>query len=94
MSRDLYLGDDGDAYSAPTEAYLRGVLTRAECDAELNDALTTTDEPVHTWGRWGFGTDEWGGAIVRCLRTSPLYAGQRGAFRVTVIGVRVTNAAP
>ena len=95
---DTYLGDDGSSYGPPTEAYLRGHLTRAECERELVDPSVThfvpTDEPTHTWGRRGLWTDEDGVQRTGGLHWSPTYAGQRGAFRVTVIGVRVENAAP
>ena len=84
---DLLLATNGGTYHAPTEAFLRGHLTRAECDAAINDAMHTTGEPLHTWGRWGFGLDEWGGVTARCLHTGPRYAGQRGAFRVSVVDV-------
>lgn len=88
MTRDTYIGHDGDDYSAPTEAYLRGHLTRAECDAALNDGFTTTGEPTHTWGRRGLRTDEDGSQRTGGLHWGERYAGQRGAFRLTVVGVR------
>ena len=51
------------------------------------DEATVSGEPLHTWGRRGFWADENG--VLRCggLHLGAKYAGCKGAFRVTVIGV-------
>lgn len=87
MKLDPLLGTDADDYRAATEAWLRGHLTRAECDAALNDALATTGEPHHTWARRGYWTDEDGAQRTGGVHISATYAGHRGAFRVTVVPV-------
>ena len=68
-------------------AYLRGHLTRDECAEALAEEATVCGDPHHTWGRRGFWADENG--VLRCggLHLGARYAGVKGAFRVTVIGV-------
>lgn len=70
------------------EAFFRGHLSRDECALELaGHDLAPTGDPLHTWGRRGFWTDDDGDCRTGGLHVRASYAGTRGAFRVTLIDV-------